>query len=92
MECTQLEIPGLEGFGQGKVSTEPPAVDVGARRQELLELLFRVDGRHKPEHPHAFTYTGLAAEFHRRVGRSIIDTLLETPGLEVSVLVGSPDA
>lgn len=92
MECTQLEIPGLEGFGKGGDSARASAVDVDAKRQELLELLFRADGRDRAEHPHAFTYTGLAAEFHRRVGQSMIDALLETPGFKVSALVGGSDA
>lgn len=92
MECTQLEIPGLEGFGGGGDSAGASAVDVGAKRQELLELLFRADGRDEPGHPHAFTYTGLAMEFHRRVGQAMIDTLLKAPGFKVSALVGSSDA
>lgn len=92
MECTQLEIPGLEGFGGSGDLARASAVDVDAKRQELLELLFHADGRDKPEHPHAFTYTGLVTEFHRRVGRAMIDALLEAPGFEVSALVGGSNA
>ena len=92
MQCTQLEIPGLESFSGGGGAAGLPTADVGAKRQELLELLFHADGRDNPGHPHAFTYTGLAMEFHRRVGQSMIQSFLETPNFEVSALVKSSDA
>jgi len=87
MDCTQLEIPGL-AVHAAPGPRQGGAVDVGARRQELLELLFHVDGRGRPGHPYAGVYTGLAAEFHRRVGQEIVDGLLESSGFQVSMLLG----
>ena len=92
MASIQLEIPGLEGFGESGSPAGGTAVDVGARRQELLDLLFHAAGRAEPEHPQVSTYTGLAMDFHRRVGQTIVEKLLETPGFEVSWLLGSADA
>lgn len=87
----QLEIPGLES------AAEPPAAPseiLEAREnlvrenntQALMELLYAASGRTDRVHPLHARYTGLAEEFHRRIGQELVRSLVATPGFDVRSL------
>ena len=41
--------------------------DENARRVKQMDIWFKQDGRDKPDHPQAGTYTGLAAKYSEKL-------------------------
>lgn len=57
--------------------------------QALMEALYEASGRSERRHPQHATYTGLAEEFHRRIGQALTAALLPRPGLDIAMLACS---
>jgi len=57
----------------------PPSrsVQLDRNRAALLEHLYQRDGRGNPAHPHAFTYTGLAAATRAQLGAAALELWTE---------------
>lgn len=55
-------------------------------RAAVLEFLYAADGRDDPAHPHAFTYTGLAQQYHQIFGRWLLEQLTEAWHLDAEAL------
>lgn len=45
-------------------------------RADFLEFLYIADGRDNPEHPYAFTYTGLFQDYCYMVGEAVLASLV----------------
>jgi hypothetical protein len=89
MQATQLEIPGLES---DPASQEQEAKQLRLRvdenRLRLLEALYHQAGRGEAGKSHRHCYTGLAAQFHEKLGREITSKLLACPEFKPEWLVG----
>ncbi|MGA1770622.1 MAG: hypothetical protein ACO4CP_12585 [Steroidobacteraceae bacterium] len=91
MDAVQLELDlGLEepisvptALGIPHPCT-PEGIETDRNRVALLDALYEEDGRGSSDHPLHGTYTGLYKAFCTRIGRIVVDQIVE----DVIVLLG----
>lgn len=97
MDCVQLELdlesvtpePPVRGPAPLPSPRSPEGLVIDRNRATLLDALYLQDGRDQSSHPAHGTYTGLAESLHQRLGRALVDRLLESDGFEAILITGS---
>lgn len=97
MDCVQLELD-FESVTPEPVACASPLLPsprspeglvIDRNRATLLDALYLQDGRDQEDHPQHGFYTGLAEALHLRLGRALVDKLLESDGFEAILITGS---
>jgi len=92
MQAIQLVLDLGDSLGGSAAGAPHPCTPEGIvsdqNRVKLLEALYLLDGRNRPDHPHWGTYTGLVEAFSLAVGRLVIDGALEDPDFTPGIAVG----
>jgi hypothetical protein len=93
MQAIQLELDLGDSLSDGAAAGTPhPCTPAGItsdqNRVKLLDALYALDGRGRPDHPLKGTYTGLAEAFHLAIGRLVVDEALKSPDFTFQMLGG----